>query len=104
MQGLQHAGALRAGYRVLRLSACVNSTNGGLIPEACPNLSVGPPAAPVFPAPAPASAAGTATPAPTVLMAGSSPAGAYMSAPAVSGAAVQPPRNASGALSDMAGR
>jgi len=89
---------------VLRLSACVNSTNGGLIPEACPNLSVGPPAAPVFPAPAPASAAGSATPAPTVLMAGNGPAGAYMSAPAVPGAAVQPPRNASGALSDMAGR
>lgn len=95
---------MRAGYRVLRLSACVNSTNGGLIPEVCPNLSVGPPAAPIFTAPVAPPTVATATPAPTVLMIGNSPAGAYMSAPVVAGAAVPQPQKPSGTLSQNAGR
>ena len=77
---------------MLRLSTCVNATNGGPIPELCPNLSVGPPATPIFTAPAgaPAPTAAAATPAPTILMVGSMPAGSYMSVPAAPAAARQP--------------
>ena len=79
-----------AGYRVLRLSTCLNATNGGPIPELCPNLSVGPPATPIFTAPAGAPAPASATPTPTVLMVGNMPVGSYMSVPAAPAAARQP--------------
>ena len=75
---------------MLRLSACVNATNGGPIPELCPNLSVGRPATPIFTGHAAGPAPAAATPAPTILMVGNMPAGSYMSVPAAPAAARQP--------------